>query len=98
VIFTISFCEIKRKIFKVPIIVTTSRPVCSCTLTEKSAIILINAHYILDIIQKISAISEQREWLTEYEAHNVSCYRQRCGCDPMVIGFTTTYAISAYHH
>jgi hypothetical protein len=22
----------------------------------------------------------------------------RCGCDHMVVGFTTTYAISAYHH
>jgi len=22
----------------------------------------------------------------------------RCGCDRMVVGFTTTYAISAYHH
>jgi hypothetical protein len=22
----------------------------------------------------------------------------RCGCDRMVVGFTTTYAIGAYHH
>jgi hypothetical protein len=22
----------------------------------------------------------------------------RCGCDHMVVGFITTYAISAYHH
>jgi len=22
----------------------------------------------------------------------------RCSCDHMVVGFTTTYAISAYHH
>jgi hypothetical protein len=24
--------------------------------------------------------------------------RGRHGCDPMVVGFTTTCAISAYHH
>ena len=24
--------------------------------------------------------------------------RNRCGRDRMVVGFTTTYAISAYHH
>jgi hypothetical protein len=25
-------------------------------------------------------------------------YGGRCGHDPMVVGFITTYAISAYHH
>ena len=26
-------------------------------------------------------------------------WRERsCGCDRMVVGFTTTYAVSAYHH
>jgi hypothetical protein len=25
-------------------------------------------------------------------------WRDRCGPDHMVVGFTTTYAISAYHH
>ena len=25
-------------------------------------------------------------------------YLTKCGCDRMVVGFTTTYAISAYHH
>jgi hypothetical protein len=25
-------------------------------------------------------------------------YRDRRGCDRMVVGFTTTYAVSAYHH
>jgi hypothetical protein len=32
-------------------------------------------------------------------AHNLTWrFRGRCGCDRMVFGFTTTYAISAYHH
>ena len=26
------------------------------------------------------------------------CKEGRCGCDRMAVGFTTTYAISAYHH
>jgi len=28
--------------------------------------------------------------------NNKSCSKK--GCDRMVVGFTTTYAISAYHH
>ena len=33
------------------------------------------------------------------ELHQVYIYcRGRRGCDRMVVGFTTTYAISAYHH
>jgi len=27
-----------------------------------------------------------------------SCFRGRCGHDRILVGFTTTYAISAYHH
>jgi len=33
--------------------------------------------------------------------YNISIYslsRGRHGCDRMVVGFTTTYAISSYHH
>ena len=29
---------------------------------------------------------------------NISPLRSSCGCDRMVVEFTTTYAISAYHH
>jgi hypothetical protein len=29
---------------------------------------------------------------------NIKLRRGRRGCDRMVVGFTTTYAISAYHH
>ena len=28
----------------------------------------------------------------------VQCNRGRRGCDRMVVGFTTTYAVGAYHH
>jgi hypothetical protein len=28
----------------------------------------------------------------------LNIFRACCGRDPMVVGFTTTYAISAYHH
>ena len=28
----------------------------------------------------------------------IICNRERRGSDRMVVGFTTTYAISAYHH
>jgi len=29
---------------------------------------------------------------------NQTLFRGRCGHDHMVVGFATTYAISAYHH
>ena len=35
-------------------------------------------------------------WMTFVVKHQIP-YFQR-GCDHMVVGFTTTYAISAYHH
>jgi len=31
-------------------------------------------------------------------ARLVQCNRGRRGCDRMVVGFTTTYAVGAYHH
>ena len=34
--------------------------------------------------------------LPEQVKNNKSCSKK--GCDRMVVGFTTTYAISAYHH
>jgi len=42
-------------------------------------------------------------WVTDYVSYFVSHFflffeRGRRGCDHMVVGFTTTYAISAYHH
>ena len=42
-------------------------------------------HYILTKFEK---------GLSEPEKHYIMC----CVCDCMVVGFTTTYAISAYHH
>jgi hypothetical protein len=30
--------------------------------------------------------------------NNTNFYGGHCGCGRMVVGFTTTYAISAYHH
>jgi len=31
-------------------------------------------------------------------AHKIQTWRGRCGRNRMVVGFITTYAISAYHH
>ena len=33
-----------------------------------------------------------------YNPNNIEYYRDRCGRDRMVVGFTTTYIISAYHN
>ena len=47
-------------------------------------------------------IPEKCCWHSDfYVCHGVFisiCIRGRCGRDRMVVGFTTTYAISAYHH
>ena len=34
----------------------------------------------------------------KYHKHKLILYRGLCGCDCIVVGFTTTCAISAYHH
>jgi len=37
-----------------------------------------------------------KQFLSVY--HDYPAYWGRCGRDRMVVGFTTTYAVSAYHH
>ena len=38
------------------------------------------------------------EIIFDYLSHVFYAYTVRCGRDRMVVGFTTTFAINAYHH
>jgi len=42
--------------------------------------------------------SGQSHFLVEFMSNQISVSLAASGRDHMVIGFTTTYAISAYHH
>jgi len=42
--------------------------------------------------------SELEENVFDGYLQDLKLQRCRRGCDHMVVGFTTTYAISAYHH
>ena len=46
----------------------------------------------------LTSLTKRPKEYLRFDSKIICFYKGHCGHDHMVVGFTTTYAISAYHH
>jgi hypothetical protein len=75
--------------------------VVHCMLS-RSLLVLVNLVIVLSVLRFTDSdypFGILKFFISKLSKHIIIEYKRGChGCDCMVVGFTTTYAISAYHH